>query len=188
MGEWCIAPGCEQRQTGAFRREPTTVEDYWRVESYNFGENPSLRKPYHDHRDMAEVKKDDEDIGVDEVSSVIDGVFDIGESNVESMESDTLSLKDGGGEVDDGLDGINLDLSQDFVIRILESRDVSGRSLVIFLKWVYRVKSRGAAKGGKRVLCYVQGSGRGREEEQQIEAKACTIKEDYGISGSIRNY
>ncbi|GJT97218.1 hypothetical protein Tco_1092736 [Tanacetum coccineum] len=30
--------------------------------------------------------KADEDIGFDEVSSVIDGVFDIGESNVKSME------------------------------------------------------------------------------------------------------
>ncbi|GKC75158.1 hypothetical protein Tco_1125932 [Tanacetum coccineum] len=36
--------------------------------------------------DKQEVKKVDADIGVDEVSSAIDGVFDIGKSNVESME------------------------------------------------------------------------------------------------------
>ncbi|GJX43129.1 hypothetical protein Tco_0259805 [Tanacetum coccineum] len=36
---------------------------------------------------------------------------------------------DGGGEFDDRLDEITLDLSQEFVIRVLESRDVSGRSL-----------------------------------------------------------
>ncbi|GKE92228.1 hypothetical protein Tco_1573323, partial [Tanacetum coccineum] len=35
--------------------------------------------------DKKEVKKADEDIGVDEVSSAIDGVFDIGKSNVENM-------------------------------------------------------------------------------------------------------
>ncbi|GKD04795.1 hypothetical protein Tco_1179769 [Tanacetum coccineum] len=117
----------------------------------------------------------DEDIGVDEVSSAIDGVFDSGESNVESMEvrskfgeflenkesveevvvsggeafgvdedesNRVISvLKDGGGEFDDRLDVINLDLSQDFVIRVLKSRDVSGGSLVGFFKWVYREKN-----------------------------------------------
>ncbi|GKB37603.1 hypothetical protein Tco_0882545 [Tanacetum coccineum] len=50
-------------------------------------------------------------------------------------------LKDGGGEFDDRLDVINLDLSQDFVIRVLNSRDVSGGSLVGFFKWVYREKN-----------------------------------------------
>ncbi|GKA27285.1 hypothetical protein Tco_0713453 [Tanacetum coccineum] len=103
------------------------------------------------------------------------GVFDIGESNVESMEvcskfgkfsynkesveevvvgggealgvdKDELNivisvLKDGGGELDDRLDEINLDLSHEFVIMVLESRDVSGGSLVGFLKWVYREKN-----------------------------------------------
>ncbi|GJQ98072.1 retrotransposon gag protein [Tanacetum coccineum] len=115
------------------------------------------------------------DIDVDEVSSAIDGVFDIGESNVESMEvrskfgefsynkesveevvvgggeelgvdEDELNivisvLKDGGGELDDRLDEINLDLSHEFVIMVLESRDVSGGSLVGFLKWVYHEKN-----------------------------------------------
>ncbi|GJR19445.1 hypothetical protein Tco_0967972 [Tanacetum coccineum] len=108
----------------------------------------------------------DEDVGVDEVSSPIDGVFDIGESNVESMEvrskfgefsenkesvkevvvggGEALGvdedesnrvisvLKDGGGEFDDSLDEINLGLSEEFVIRVLEGRDVSDESLVIF--------------------------------------------------------
>ncbi|GJU34445.1 hypothetical protein Tco_1182799 [Tanacetum coccineum] len=48
---------------------------------------------------------------------------------------------DGGGEFNDHLDEITLDLSQEFVIRVLESKDVSGGSLVGFLKWVYREKS-----------------------------------------------
>ncbi|GJY42611.1 hypothetical protein Tco_0430824 [Tanacetum coccineum] len=93
-------------------------------------------------------------------------------------------LKDGGGEFDDCLDGINLDLSQDFVIKVLESKDVSGRSLVIFLKWVYRVKSRGAAKGGRRVLCYVQGSG--RRKKKQIEAAIQRRLWDTGIKSDIQ--
>ncbi|GJS78231.1 hypothetical protein Tco_0728112 [Tanacetum coccineum] len=93
-------------------------------------------------------------------------------------------LKDGGGEFDDCLDGINLDLSHDFVIRILESRDVSGRILVIFLKLVYRVKSHGAAKGGKRVLCYVQGSG--RRKKKQIEAAIQRRLWDTGIKSVIQ--
>nr|GEV70514.1 hypothetical protein [Tanacetum cinerariifolium] len=48
---------------------------------------------------------------------------------------------DGGGEFDDRLDEITLDLSQEFVIKVLESRNVSGGSLVGFLKWVYREKN-----------------------------------------------
>ncbi|GKD49636.1 hypothetical protein Tco_1278612 [Tanacetum coccineum] len=108
----------------------------------------------------------DEDISVDEVSSAIDDVFDIRESNVESMEvrskfgefsenkksveevvvgggeafgvdevesNRVISvLKDGGGEFDDSLDEKNLGLSEEFVIRVLEGRDVSDESLVIF--------------------------------------------------------
>ena len=42
---------------------------------------------------------------------------------------------------------------------MLEGRDVPNKSLVVCLKWVYREKSRGAAKDGRRVLCYVQGKG-----------------------------
>ncbi|GKG24327.1 hypothetical protein Tco_0394955, partial [Tanacetum coccineum] len=123
----------------------------------------------------------DEYIGVDEVSSAIDDVFGIGESNVENMEVrskfDEFSknkksveevvvgggkfsknkksveevvvgggkfsknknrvisvLKDGGGEFDDTLNEINLGLSEEFVIRVLEGRDVSGESYVVFMK------------------------------------------------------
>ncbi|GKA47211.1 hypothetical protein Tco_0740094 [Tanacetum coccineum] len=109
--------------------------------------------------DKQELKKVDEDIGVDGVSSVIDGVFNIDKSNVESMEvrskfgefsknkesveevvvggGEALGvdedesnrvisiLKDEGGEFDDSLDEINLGLSEEFVIRVLEGRDVS---------------------------------------------------------------
>ncbi|GJX12205.1 hypothetical protein Tco_0202064 [Tanacetum coccineum] len=42
-------------------------------------------------------------------------------------------IKDGGGEFDDSLDEINFGLSEEFVIRVLEGRDVSGESLVVFL-------------------------------------------------------
>ncbi|GJR42121.1 hypothetical protein Tco_1310224 [Tanacetum coccineum] len=116
-----------------------------------------------------------EDISVDEVNSVIDGAFVIGESNVKSMEvrskfgefseneksveevvvcggealgldKDELNrvilvVKDGDGEFDERLDDKNLDLSQEFVISVLESRNVYGRSLVVFLKLVYREKN-----------------------------------------------
>ncbi|GJR71417.1 putative ribonuclease H-like domain-containing protein [Tanacetum coccineum] len=109
----------------------------------------------------------DEDIGVDEVSSAIDGVFVIGENNVESMEVRSkidkfsenkesvevvfvgggealgvnedesnrviLVLKNGGGEFNDNLDEINLGLSEEFVLKVLEGRDVSRESLVVFL-------------------------------------------------------
>ncbi|GKA73921.1 hypothetical protein Tco_0780223 [Tanacetum coccineum] len=127
----------------------------------------------------------DEDIGVDEVNSVRDGAFVIGESNVESMkvrskfgefsknkksveevvvgggealgvdedESNKviLVLKDGGGEFDDSLDEINQVISEEFVIRVLEGRDVSGEVFSV-TPWT--------SKSGRRVLCYVQGSGR----------------------------
>nr|GEW26683.1 hypothetical protein [Tanacetum cinerariifolium] len=48
---------------------------------------------------------------------------------------------DEGGEFNDRLDEITLDLSQEFVIGVLKSRDVFGGSLVGFLKWVYREKN-----------------------------------------------
>ncbi|GKA00334.1 zinc knuckle CX2CX4HX4C containing protein [Tanacetum coccineum] len=66
------------------------------------------------------------DIGVDKVSSAIDDVFDIGEARgVDKDELNTVIsvLKDGGGEFNDCLDEINLDLSQEFVIRVPESRN-----------------------------------------------------------------
>ncbi|GJS36525.1 hypothetical protein Tco_0534907 [Tanacetum coccineum] len=136
----------------------------------------------------------DEDIGVDEVSSAIYGVFDSGESNVESMEvrskfdeflenkesveevivsgGEALGvdedepnrvisvLKDGGGEFDDNIDEINLGLREECVIRMLEDRDVSGeksREVNSITPW--------AAKGGRRVLCYVQGSRRRKRKK-----------------------
>ncbi|GJS12855.1 hypothetical protein Tco_0407327 [Tanacetum coccineum] len=129
----------------------------------------------------------DEDIGVDEVSSTIDCVFDSGESNVESMKvrnkfgefsenkesveevvvsggealgvdedepNKVISvLKDGGGEFDDNKDEINLGLREECVIRVLEDRDVSGENS----REVFSITSW-ASKGGRRVLCYVQGS------------------------------
>ncbi|GJX29866.1 hypothetical protein Tco_0237945 [Tanacetum coccineum] len=68
------------------------------------------------------------------------------EQNIKEKADTTLSFlsetaMDGGGEFDDHLDEINLDLSQEFVIRVLESRDVSGGSLDGFLKWVYCKKN-----------------------------------------------
>ena len=76
--------------------------------------------------------------------------------------------KVGVGEFDDCSDEINFGLSIEFVIRVLEGKDVSGKSLVICLKWVYREKRRGVAKDGKRVLCYVQGKAR----RKKIKGKA----------------
>ncbi|GJV37384.1 hypothetical protein Tco_1409861 [Tanacetum coccineum] len=48
---------------------------------------------------------------------------------------------DRGGELDDLLDEITLDLSQEFMNRVVESRDVFGESLVSYLKWVYHEKN-----------------------------------------------
>ncbi|GJY32566.1 hypothetical protein Tco_0880670 [Tanacetum coccineum] len=131
-----------------------------------------------------------EDIGVVEVSSAIDDVFDIGESNVESMEvrsefsefsenkksvkevvvggGETLGvdqdesnrvilvLMDRGGEFDDSLDEINQVISEEFVIRVLEGRDVSGEVFSV-TPW--------AAEGGRMVLCYVRCSGRQKRKK-----------------------
>ncbi|GKC24345.1 hypothetical protein Tco_1026495, partial [Tanacetum coccineum] len=63
------------------------------------------------------------DIGVDEIGNAIDDVLDICEAlGVDKNELNRviLVLKGGGGEFDDRLDEINLDLSQKFVIRVLE--------------------------------------------------------------------
>nr|GEV56382.1 lysophospholipid acyltransferase LPEAT2-like [Tanacetum cinerariifolium] len=106
----------------------------------------------------------DEDIGVDEKKeSVEEVVVSGGEAlGVDEDESNRVIsvLKDGGGEFDDRLDDINLDSSQDFMIRVLKSIDVSGGSLVGFLSGciarrimkclVLRVDGRAAtAKGGR---------------------------------------
>nr|GEV30754.1 transposon TX1 [Tanacetum cinerariifolium] len=109
------------------------------------------------------------DIDVDEVSIATESVFDIDESNVESMkvcskfgeflenkksmkevvvgdgealgvdedESNRVSvLKDEGCEFDDSLDEINLGLSEEFVIRVLEGRYGFSESLVVFLNFI----------------------------------------------------
>nr|GEZ55708.1 SNW/SKI-interacting protein-like [Tanacetum cinerariifolium]GFA02233.1 SNW/SKI-interacting protein-like [Tanacetum cinerariifolium] len=86
-------------------------------------------------------------IGVDEVSSAINDVLDIGKEC--GIDEDKLNnvisiLKDGGGEFDDRLDEINLNLSQKFMIRVLESKDVfneKSREVFSVTPW--------AAKGGK---------------------------------------
>ncbi|GJS84010.1 hypothetical protein Tco_0750551 [Tanacetum coccineum] len=76
----------------------------------------------------------DEDIGVDE-KSVEEVVVGSGEAlGVDEDESNRVIsvLKDGGGEFDDSLDEINLGLSEEFVIRVLDGRDVSSENLVVF--------------------------------------------------------
>ncbi|GJR29170.1 hypothetical protein Tco_1105402 [Tanacetum coccineum] len=133
----------------------------------------------------------DEDIGVDEVSSAIDGVFDIGESNVESMEvrsnfgqfsknkksvevvvdgGEALGvnedesnrvisvLKDRSGEFDDSLDEINLGLCEEFVIRVLEGRDVSRKILVVFLNSI-RVQ----------ILCCIHGANKSSFANRNVD-------------------
>nr|GEV37659.1 class II heat shock protein [Tanacetum cinerariifolium] len=88
----------------------------------------------------------------EEAPLVVKGPFDANEDTILSLRSEDpnlriqekaveyvralnaapreVVLKDRGGEFDDRLYEINLDLSQEFVIRISESRDVSGESLV----------------------------------------------------------
>nr|GEX59731.1 retrotransposon Gag protein [Tanacetum cinerariifolium] len=125
----------------------------------------------------------DKDIGVDEVSSAINSVFNIGESNMESMKvrsklgefsKNKESVKEavvGGGEArgvdknesnrvisvlkDDSLDEINMGLSEEFGIRVL-GRDVSGKSLVVSLKLVCHKKSH-------KVLSVTSWSAEGRQ-------------------------
>ncbi|GKE29906.1 hypothetical protein Tco_1445290 [Tanacetum coccineum] len=105
-----------------------------------------------------------EDTGVVEVSRAIDDVFDIGESNVESMEvrsefSEFLENKenvkeDGGGEFDGRLDEINLNLSEELANN---GGKVVFEGVGSVTAWV--------AKDGRMVLCYVQGSGRRKRKK-----------------------
>nr|GEW58294.1 hypothetical protein [Tanacetum cinerariifolium] len=124
----------------------------------------------------------DEDVGVDEVNCVIDGAFVIGESNVETLGVDedesnrvTLVLKDRDGEFDDSLDEINQVVSEEIVIRVLEGRDISGEVFSV-TPWT--------AKGGRMVLCYVQGSER-RERKKMLVAlflvPVLLLINEYGI-------
>nr|GEY48096.1 pentatricopeptide repeat-containing protein At3g02650, mitochondrial [Tanacetum cinerariifolium] len=74
-----------------------------------------------------------------------------------------LVLKEGGGELDDSLDEINLGLSEEFVIRVLKGRHVSGeKSREVFSVTPWETEGR------IRVLCYVQGNE--RRKKKKIEA------------------
>nr|GEZ16269.1 retrotransposon-related protein [Tanacetum cinerariifolium] len=102
------------------------------------------------------------DIGVDEVSSAIEDVLDIGEAygiDEDKLNSMISVLKDGGSEFDDRLDEINFDLSQEFVIRVLESKDVfEEKSCEVFSVTPWAAKC-------VKMLCYVQGSGRRKRKK-----------------------
>nr|GEZ26337.1 retrovirus-related Pol polyprotein from transposon TNT 1-94 [Tanacetum cinerariifolium] len=102
------------------------------------------------------------DIGVDEVSSAIEDVLDIGEAcgiDEDKLNSMISVLKDGGSEFDDHLDEINLDLSQEFVIRVLESKDVfEEKSCEVFSVTPWAAEC-------VKMLCYVQGSGRRKRKK-----------------------
>nr|GEV39323.1 REF/SRPP-like protein At3g05500 [Tanacetum cinerariifolium] len=137
-----------------------------------------------------------EDICVVEVSSSIDDVFDIGESNVESMEvrtefsefsenkenlkevvvgsgeacgvgEDELkrvipALKDGSGEFDGCLYEINLNLSEELAnngVNPIPTSFMAYQSPRVRQLWEI------IAKGGRMVLCYVQGSGRRKRKK-----------------------
>ncbi|GJU69129.1 hypothetical protein Tco_1255388 [Tanacetum coccineum] len=83
----------------------------------------------------------DEDIGIDEVSSAIDYVFHIGESNEVRSKFDEFSE------------------NKESVVEVVMG---GGEAL-----GVYREKSREAAKVGRRMLCYVQGSGRLKKKKME---------------------
>ncbi|GJT80436.1 hypothetical protein Tco_1054778 [Tanacetum coccineum] len=106
-----------------------------------------------DVKDKQEVKKADdliENIKDEEGKNVKDAfetppvtVTVIEDVRIESVDEDELNivisvLKDGDSEFDDRLNEINLDLSHEFVIRVLKNRDVFGESLVVLLNpiWV----------------------------------------------------
>ncbi|GKB42049.1 reverse transcriptase domain-containing protein [Tanacetum coccineum] len=83
----------------------------------------------------------DEDIGVDAISSAIYCVIHIGESNEVRSKFDEFS---------------------DNKERVVEVVVGGGEAL-----GVYREKSRGAAEGERRVLCYVQGSRRRKKKKME---------------------
>ncbi|GKE48284.1 hypothetical protein Tco_1479542 [Tanacetum coccineum] len=106
-----------------------------------------------DVNDKQEVKKADDLIKniKDEEGKNVKDAFEtppvtvtvIEDVRIESVGEDelnrvVLALKDGDGEFDDRLNEINLDLSHEFVIRVLKNRDVFGESLVVLLNpiWV----------------------------------------------------
>nr|GEW98907.1 hypothetical protein [Tanacetum cinerariifolium] len=128
----------------------------------------------------------DEDIGVDEVSSTINGVFDsevvVSDGEALGVDEDEPNrvisvLKDGGGEFDDNIDEINLGLSEECVIRVLEDRYVSGeksREVFSITPW--------AAKGERMVLCYVQGS---RRRKRKKSIGCSSGRRDYALLGAL---
>nr|GFC42532.1 class II heat shock protein [Tanacetum cinerariifolium] len=74
-----------------------------------------------------------------------------------------LVLKDGCGEFDDSLDETNLGLSEEFVIRVLKGRDVSGeksREVFSVMPW--------ATEGIRSVLCYVQSNERRKKKKMKV--------------------
>ncbi|GJX57913.1 hypothetical protein Tco_0289303 [Tanacetum coccineum] len=106
-----------------------------------------------DVKDKQEVKKADdliENIKDEEGKNVKDAfetppvtVTVIEDVRIEFVDEDELNivisvLKDGDDEFDDRLNKINLNLSHEFVIRVLKNRDVFGESLVVLLNpiWV----------------------------------------------------
>ncbi|GKA23596.1 hypothetical protein Tco_0709629 [Tanacetum coccineum] len=101
----------------------------------------------------------DEDIGIDEVSSAIDCVFHIGESN---------EVRSKFGEFSE---------NKKSVIEVVMG---GGEAL-----GVYREKSRGAAEGGRRVLCYVQGSK--RLKKKKMEAAIQRRLWDPGIKSAFQD-
>ncbi|GJW98973.1 retrotransposon gag protein [Tanacetum coccineum] len=101
----------------------------------------------------------DEDIGIDEVSSAIDCVFHIGESNEVRSKFDEFSE------------------NKKSVIEVVMG---GGEAL-----GVYREKSRGAAEGGRRVLCYVQGSK--RLKKKKMEAAIQRRLWDPGIKSAFQD-
>ncbi|GJU88415.1 hypothetical protein Tco_1300838 [Tanacetum coccineum] len=95
----------------------------------------------------------DEDIGIDEVSSAIDCVFHIDESNEVCSKFGEFSE------------------NKKSVIEVVMG---GGEAL-----GVYREKSRGAAKDGRRVLCYVPRLSKTVEEAK--DGGFAFRREDYGI-------
>nr|GEX26731.1 hypothetical protein [Tanacetum cinerariifolium] len=150
-----------------FIEEPIEIIDH-EVKRLKQSHIPILKAPF------GGVTNANEDIGVIEVSSTIDSVFDIGESNVESIEvrsefsefsKNKESVKEvvvGGGEFDGRLDEIYLNLSKD-----LENNKVSPipTSLVAHKSPQVRQLWERIAEGERMVLCYVQGSGRRKRKK-----------------------
>jgi hypothetical protein len=67
------------------------------------------------------------------------------------------------------------------LLKMLEGRYVSGESLVVCFKWVYREKSRGATKDGRRVLRYV------RWKKKTMEAAIQRRSWNPGIMSAFRD-